>query len=194
MTIDHLKNKERLFLLSLDPLNGQEVAAQAGFTPTGGDVRIAETRHLLRSWAKLQALGVGSHVEQQTEWFVALMERMVGHELPSEYKLQQQVSLMTFTLAALQGLHRDGLVTINNLDTVALQEVIIDRKTRLPVDPPDDYAAAVAEFEVLLQENRLVDEPLPRPWGPPTSASRDPMHDDDPTPQPLPSEEPTDEQ
>ena len=194
MTIDHTKNEERMFLLSLDPMNGQSIAAQAGFVPTGKDVEFSETKNVMRSWAKLKALGVGEQIEQQTEWFVSAMEKMVGHEFPDMYKLQQQATLMTFTIAAVQALHRAGLVTINDLDAVQLEEIIVNPKTMLPINPPENYAEVMAEFEILLQENRMVDEPR-LPWPPPTLGP-DPMHDDDPTPPPPPvkPEETSDEQ
>ena len=191
MTIDQAKNEERMFLLSLDPYTGQELAAQAGFVPTGKDVAFSETKNILRSWAKLKVLGVGDQIEQQTEWFVDAIEKMLGHELPDMYKMQQQATLMTFTLAAVQALHRSGLVTINDLDSVELEEILINPKTKMPINPPENYANVMAEFEVLLQDNRMVDEPV-IPWGPPT-VGPDPVHGDDPCPL-APVESTSDEQ
>jgi hypothetical protein len=190
MTIDRLKNEERMFLLSLDPMNGQEIAESAGFVPTGKDVRFSETKNVMRSWAKLRVLGVGEQVEQQTEWFVGAMEKMVGHEFPDMFKLQHQATLMTFTIAALQALHRSGLITINDLDAVEIEEVHVNPKTMLPIKAPDNYADTMAEYEVLLQDNRMVAEPAAA-WPPPTMGP-DPMHDDDPAPAPV--EESDDEQ
>lgn len=160
MTIDQDKNRERVFLLSLDPQGGQELAAMAGFVPASPSVAFAETRNILRNWTKLHVLGVGHSVEEYSEWFIQAIEKVIDTEMPEVVKLQQQATLLTFAMASMMALHREGVITINEMDDMKLSEVYIDAKTKQKV-VPETYSAIMAEFEELLKDKRLVAEPTP---------------------------------
>ena len=160
MDIDDKKNMERAFLLTVDPTNGQEVAAKAGFTPPSPSVAFMETRSVLREWTKIKTLGLLDDVEQFSEWYMDMISSVVGHELPEMYRLQHQATLMAFFTASLLALHRDGLVTIKDMDKVHLVEVLVDPATKKPVPPKETYSDLIAEYEHMLQDKRLVDEPV----------------------------------
>lgn len=66
---------QRMFLLSMSPTDGQDIAELMGFSPPSPDVREQENIDVMSKWFTLQSIGLLEDINKCADWVSAIIRK-----------------------------------------------------------------------------------------------------------------------